>query len=212
MIKTILFDFDGTIANTLPLCFEAFRTVFQEFDHISLTNDEIKEMFGPSETEIIQLNVKYPDKLQAIERFYEVYEALHQSYVKPMGDLHDLLDELDTNGMNLGIVTGKAKRSLDISLKQLKIQSNFDVVITGDDVINPKPHGEGVIRAMEELNVTPEEVVFVGDSEADILAGKEANVTTVGVHWSEEVQSANFTTKPDYYFTRIDQFKVELFK
>lgn len=65
---------------------------------------------------------------------------------------------------------------------------------------------------MEELNVTPEEVVFVGDSEADILAGKEANVTTVGVHWSAEVQSANFTTKPDYYFTRIDQFKVELFK
>ncbi|BAC13669.1 phosphoglycolate phosphatase [Oceanobacillus iheyensis HTE831] len=210
MVKTILFDFDGTIANTLPLCFEAFRTVFKEFDQVILTNDEIKEMFGPSETEIIQLNVKHPDKLQAIERFYEVYETLHPSYVKPMEDLHNLLDELDGNGINLGIVTGKAKRSLDISLQQLNIRSNFAVVITGDDVTNPKPHGEGVILAMQELSVTPEEVLFVGDSEADILAGKEANVTTVGVHWSEEVQSADFNTKPDYYLTSIEQFYVEL--
>ncbi|MFD1336263.1 HAD family hydrolase [Oceanobacillus iheyensis] len=210
MVKTILFDFDGTIANTLPLCFEAFRTVFKEFDQVILTNDEIKEMFGPSETEIIQLNVKHPDKLQAMERFYEVYETLHPSYVKPMEDLHNLLEELDGNGINLGIVTGKAKRSLDISLQQLNIQSNFAVVITGDDVTNPKPHGEGVILAMQELSVTPEEVLFVGDSEADILAGKEANVTTVGVHWSEEVQSADFNTKPDYYLTSIEQFNVEL--
>ena len=210
MVKTILFDFDGTIANTLPLCFEAFRTVFKEFDQVILTNDEIKEMFGPSETEIIQLNVKHPDKLQAMERFYEVYETLHPSYVKPMEDLHNLLEELDGNGINLGIVTGKAKRSLDISLQQLNIQSNFAVVITGDDVTNPKPHGEGVILAMQELSVTPEEVLFVGDSEADVLAGKEANVTTVGVHWSEEVQSADFNTKPDYYLTSIEQFYVEL--
>lgn len=50
--------------------------------------------------------------------------------------------------MKLGIVTGKARRSLDISLKALRMDHYFDVIITGDGVINPKPHPEGVMEAL----------------------------------------------------------------
>lgn len=61
-MKAIIFDFDGTLANTLPLCFEAFRQVFKTFDNRDLTNNEIKAMFGSSETGIIRNNLIYPHK------------------------------------------------------------------------------------------------------------------------------------------------------
>ena len=48
MIKAIIFDFDGTLANTLPVCFYAFLSVFKKFDNNEVTPDEIKAMFGPS--------------------------------------------------------------------------------------------------------------------------------------------------------------------
>jgi pyrophosphatase PpaX len=57
MIKTIIFDFDGTLANTLPICYFAFQCVFSEFDHKALSPHEIKAMLGPSETGIIRTNL-----------------------------------------------------------------------------------------------------------------------------------------------------------
>jgi pyrophosphatase PpaX len=56
IIKAIIFDFDGTLANTLPICYYAFQKVFKVFDNKDLSTDEIKAMFEPSETGIIREN------------------------------------------------------------------------------------------------------------------------------------------------------------
>ena len=145
-MKAIIFDFDGTLANTLPVCDYAFQSVFKEFDNRDLTSGEVRAMFGPSEVGIIKENLLHENKERAIELFYEKYSEKHGELVAANQEIQDLLMELKKKGLKLGIVTGKAKRSLDISMKALRMEEMFDVIITGDDVVQPKPHPEGLER------------------------------------------------------------------
>lgn len=203
-MKAIIFDFDGTLADTLPICFYAFQAVFKEFDNIEVTSDEIKAMFGPSETGIIRENLINSNHDQAIELYYEKYSEKHRELVLDNEKMNDLLLQLKREGYKLGIVTGKARRSLLISLECLNMSDLFDVIITGDDVDTPKPHPEGVNKALEHLNIKNTEAVFLGDSEADILAGKQANVHTIGVQWLPNYQTLEFSVQPDQMFSEAE--------
>jgi pyrophosphatase PpaX len=206
IIKAIIFDFDGTLANTLPICYYAFQKVFEVYDHKDLSKDEIKAMFGPSETGIIRENLTNINKDKAIELFYTIYSTNHQQLVKPNNEINKLIEYLKDKGMKLGIVTGKARRSLDISLNALQMDNLFDVIITGDDVTKPKPHPEGIIKALSLLGVKNTEAMFIGDSDADIQAGKQANVYPVGVQWLPEYQTLEFKVEPDSTFYSVTEF------
>ncbi|WP_081742054.1 MULTISPECIES: HAD hydrolase-like protein [Bacillaceae] len=74
-IKAVLFDFDGTLADTLPVCFLAFESVFKKFDERDVTTEEIKSMFGPSETGIIRENLLKicPDFSVLFQSLFPVY-------------------------------------------------------------------------------------------------------------------------------------------
>ncbi|SDM89014.1 phosphoglycolate phosphatase/pyrophosphatase PpaX [Psychrobacillus sp. OK028] len=206
MMKAVIFDFDGTIADTLPVCFYAFQAVFKEFDNKEVNSDEIKAMFGPSETGIIRENLVDSNHDKAIELYYEKYLEKHHDLVIDNEEINNLLQHLKREGYKLGIVTGKAERSLLISLECLNMKDLFDVIITGDDVDIPKPHPEGVNKALELLNVKNTEAVFLGDSDADILAGKQANVHTIGVHWLPNYQTLEFSVQPDQMFVSVNEF------
>jgi pyrophosphatase PpaX len=206
-MKAIVFDFDGTLANTLPICFYAFQNVFKKFDQKDLTSDDIKEMFGPSETGIIRNNLSNPNKTEAIEYFYQKYEAFHKDFVENNTDIIELLELLKKLEIKIGIFTGKAKRSLDISLKALNMEGIFDAMITGDDVIKPKPDAEGLLKALSLLKVERSEAIYIGDSDADVIAGKQANVYTIGVQWLPEHQTSVFSAQPDSIINSIAEFK-----
>ncbi|WP_255259668.1 HAD family hydrolase [Lentibacillus sp. CBA3610] len=202
-MKAIIFDFDGTLADTLPVCYRAFQDVFRTFDGKELSDDDVRAMFGPSETEIIQKNLTNSNKEEAIELFYKSYTDNHQQLVKSNAEINDMLTYLNDRGVKLGIVTGKARRSLDISVKALEMDNRFEAVITGDDVEKSKPHPEGVTKALSLLDVVNDEAMFIGDSDADIEAGNRANVQTAGVQWLPEYQTSEFTAKPDNVFKTV---------
>lgn len=206
-MNAIVFDFDGTLANTLPICFYAFQSVFKEFDKRELSSDTIKEMFGPSETGIIRNNLLHPNKEEAIEYFYQNYLESHKSLVDVNPDILELLKSLKEADIKTGIFTGKAKRSLDISLKALNMEGLFDVIITGDDVIKPKPDPEGLLKALSLLQVENSEAIYIGDSDADILAGVQANVYTIGVQWLPEYQTSTFSEQPDVIIKSVKELQ-----
>lgn len=205
-MRAIIFDFDGTLANTLPICYFAFQSVFKEFDDREITPSEILEMFGPSEVGIIRDNLLSPYKEEAIEHFYQQYSQFHKDLVKANQDIYELVTSLKEAGIKLGIFTGKAKRSLDISLEQLHMDGLFDVIITGDDVCNPKPDPEGLLKALSLVEVESSEAIFVGDSDADIIAGMQANVFTIGVQWLPEYQTATFSEQPNLLMNSVTEF------
>lgn len=190
----------------MPICFYAFQAVFKEFDNVEVTSDEIKTMFGPSETGIIRENLIDSNHDKAIELYYKKYSEKHRELVVNNEEINELLLILKNKGYKLGIVTGKARRSLLISLECLNMKNLFDIIITGDDVDRPKPYPEGVNKALEQLNVKNTEAFFLGDSEADILAGKQADVHTIGVQWLPNYQTLEFSVQPDQMFRSVDEF------
>lgn len=202
-MKAIIFDFDGT----LPICFHAFKYVFQKYDEKELTSADIKEMFGPSETGIIRENLTHPEKEAAIEDYYEQYASHHQQFVENNKAMAALLRDLKNAGFQLGIFTGKARRSLDISLKELDLEGVFDVMITGDDVVKAKPDAEGLRKVLELLKVDASDAIYIGDSDADVQAGKQAQVYTIGAQWLPEYQTAEFTEQPAIIVHSIEQFR-----
>lgn len=195
---TYIFDFDGTLADTLPLCFDCFRKVFKHFNNIEMTDEEIVQSFGPSEETIIKkVLINKKDAPKAIEMFYTLYLQQHDSFItrEEVTQILTLLDDLKSNQKKIGIVTGKERRVLDKSLNQLGLKEYFDTIITDDDVINHKPDSEGLLKALNIMDSRPEEAVFFGDGNADVGAGRNAGVATVGVHWFSE---NNFEIAPDF--------------
>ncbi|MEJ8548252.1 HAD-IA family hydrolase [Brevibacillus borstelensis] len=205
-MRTILFDFDGTVADTLPMIFNSFRSTFQHFLQRHYTDQEIVAMFGPPEMGILENMIASEQLADAVIHFYDYYTAEHQRVSNPP-EMIRLLDRLKKAGISMGIVTGKGRRSADISLKEWGLTPYFDVVIAGDEVRNPKPDPEGIFIAMEQLGAAPDQTIFVGDSNADIMAGKAAGLVTVGVTWLPVTQKAgSFQPEPDYQFTDKNAF------
>lgn len=205
MTKALLFDFDGTLADTLPAIFEAFQGVFREFLNKEIRSEDILARFGPTEAQIIREELAQSENSSlAVRRFYELYRSAHDR-VRLLDEMPGFLSEMRAAGVKLGIVTGKGRESLAISLECLNIKELFDVTITGDDVTVSKPHPEGINKAMRILGSARDSTVFVGDSEADIRAGQAAGVTTVGVRWFSMTQG--FQTQPDMIFDNFDSFR-----
>lgn len=207
MLKTVLFDFDGTIADTLPLIFYTFREVLWKYTGKKYSDEEIIAMFGPSEVGIIGPRIDSGQREAAIRDFHRLYDEKHSEFVKADPDVVKTLQFLQDRGLRLGIVTGKGRTSAEVSLQRLQFASFFEVIITGDDVDRPKPHPEGLWKAMQRLGAQPSETVYVGDSDADVLAGKRAGVQTVGVNWLTVSQTEGFTGQPDAFFEHFSPFR-----
>lgn len=205
-IQAVLFDFDGTLADTLPLSFKAFRAVFLKYEGQRLTDVEIVQTFGPTEEEIIANHLSNSAHVdEAVEYYYEVFEQDFQEHVQVSEAVQDLIRKLSDLRIPMVIITGKSRRCLDICLRNLKLDGYFAATITGDEVERSKPDPEGIFKAVQLLGLRTSDVVFVGDSDADIAAGKSAQVLTIGAHWFDTVQNAQFAVEPDNIFTRPDQ-------
>ncbi|WP_332262491.1 HAD family hydrolase [Paenibacillus sp. GSMTC-2017] len=203
-IKGIIFDFDGTLADTMPLVFTAFYNVFKDYDGRLLSDQEIASYFGPSETEVIKLNLNNKESIKdAISTYYDVYTRNHDQYVKENVEIIELLKELKGREYQLGIFTGKGKKSLEISLSQLNMSEYFDHIITSDDVSEPKPNSEGMYQLLGLMDCSPEEVIMIGDSDADIAAAQSVEMKSVGVHW---FKNNVFNINPDYELNQISEF------
>ena len=87
------------------------------------------------------------------------------------------------------------------------MEGMFDVIITGDDVIKPKPDPEGLLKALSILEVKNSEAIYIGDSDADVVAGVQANVFTIGVQWLPEYQTSAFSEQPNLILKSVKEFK-----
>ncbi|GIO96770.1 pyrophosphatase PpaX [Paenibacillus lautus] len=205
-IQAVLFDFDGTLADTLPLSFKAFRAVFMKYEGKTLTDAEIVQTFGPTEEEIITENLSNPAHVdEAVAYYYEVFEKDFQKHIQVSEAIQDLISKLWDLHKPMVIITGKSRRCLDICLRNLELDGFFAATITGDEVERSKPDPEGIFKAVQLLGLSTSDVVFVGDSDADIAAGKSAQVLTIGAHWFDTVQNVEFSVEPDDIYTRPDQ-------
>jgi HAD superfamily hydrolase (TIGR01509 family) len=96
----------------------------------------------------------------------------------------DTLFQLDRRGYRMGVVTSGSQRRIHREISQLGLASLFRVVVCNEDIVNKKPHPEGLIKALTTLDIASHRVCYVGDAPEDVLMGKNAQVLTVGVRSS----------------------------
>lgn len=164
---------------------------------------EILSLFGPPEGTILRQLLPPESFEDALEDFYRLYHARHPD--RAFLD-RDMLRQMRSWGLKLGLFSGKGRRSAEISLIKLGLQDAFDVVVTGEDVSRSKPDPEGVQLTLRKLGRSPEGALFVGDSPLDIEAGRAAGVVTGAALWGTKQRQELLTSKPDYIFPRVRNF------
>lgn len=206
MIKTAIFDFDGTLADTLPLCREAFRRAVRELDGRTLTDEEIERLFGPDDLGVIQRLLPGKPELHepGRELFIRHYRELHPELAPaPFPGAADLLRTLRSRGIRLAMVTGKRLESAEISLQFFHLAEFFPMLETGSPEGGVKP--DRIKRVLARLASPAEEAIYIGDSPTDIDACRSVPVRILAAGWAPGADVEGLRKRrPDYLLTRFE--------
>lgn len=187
MLKAVLFDLDGTLGDTLPLCLAAFRRAIEPLSGKKVTPEEIIATFGPSEEATVKALL--PDRYdEGIHAYWRRYAELHGMCPAPFDGIRELLVFLRERGLRLGMVTGKAKRSADISMERFGLSPLFDDFEYGWIHGPRKP--EAIRAVLARQGVLSGEAAYVGDTPSDITAAGEAGVAIYSAAWAGTVDGA----------------------
>lgn len=201
----LIFDRDGTIFDSLPVILNAFRHGAEPFLKKRPTDADWFEAFGPAEMDVLERFVGKQNREEAFRRFLEYYQS-HISQITLFPGMFELLRKAKEAGLKLALFTGGGRESTLFCMRKAEILNYFDKLITGNDVLRPKPHPEGILMVMNELNLAPRRTLVVGDAGADVLAGKGAGAVTVLVRWSGQVPPFDLKSEPDHVFHSVRDF------
>lgn len=172
-----LFDLDGTLTNTGPTWLSIFRDGLADF---GITGHSDKEIANHTHDwkEVVKLGVPEADVPSFIEAAYaRANERL------PLAPLYDGADEmlrtLKNTGKKIGIFTTMDRPILEPVVERYKFDELFDVIVAGTDVEHRKPHPAGIEFSLKKLGTGPENTVYLGDKDTDILCGKNAGTDSI---------------------------------
>ena len=186
-IKAVIFDLDGTLANTLPVCIAAFQVAFQQYTGRWYTSDDIHALFGPSEDGIMQkvIGERWQD---ALATYLREYEKAHSRCTQPFDGITQLLNWLDAEGIETAVVTGKGAGSAEISLRRIGLTDAFDLVETGSPEGVQKP--ASIAKVLSIWGIAPGETVYVGDAPSDVTSARQAEVIPIAAAWAPKSDRA----------------------
>lgn len=205
MTQCIIFDLDGTIGNTLPLCITAFKKSIEPLACRTLSDREIIDTFGPSEEGTVRALI--PDHYeQGIEDYLTYYRDLHVMCEAPFEGIIEVLEFAKNRNVRLAMVTGKGERSTEITLEIYGIRSYFEIIETGSP-LGPRKV-QGITNVLEQLRITPRESLYVGDAPSDIVAAREAKVPVIAAAWADTADKEQLQAfGPDELFSTVEEFK-----
>lgn len=202
-IRAAIFDLDGTLVDSLPATMEAFNDVVAPFLGTRLTAREVHGVALPNHRKILG-NFLPADRVE--EGLLKLRTAmLEQAPTVPIfPGIPDLLDQIRARGCAIAVATLRDPESASVILATTGLQAWVDHLSCGD-VNQPGPAGnalspESLQRIAGELGVAPGEVAFVGDSTADLEAGRKAGMRTAGVAWGYQRREDIWQSSPDFFF------------
>ena len=184
--KGVLFDLDGTLADTFGDIFHAANTLLQTKGYPLRSKDEILAAISFGRREFIKKIMPESASEQEVDNAvadYTAYYAIHfMDRTLPYPGMIELIHSLHTAGFRTAVVTNKAHVNAVQMVEQICPQGLVDG-IWGLSTFPPKPDPSIALFAASTLGLEPSECVFVGDSELDMLTAKNAGMTPIGVSW-----------------------------
>lgn len=203
MKKYIIFDFDGTIANTNDVIIESWQAAFKKYLGHEIPVPEIEMTFG--ETIEYTIKNKLPDKeWTEVRDFFRAYQRDEcKTQVTVFPGVPELLRELKHRGYVLAIATSRTKTSYHAYMERIGLKNYFDVEITLEDVSAHKPDPECLYAVLNKLGAKPEEAIMIGDTRFDIGSAVNAGVDSVMIRWSHAI--GEMTWEPTYYVDKPEE-------
>jgi HAD superfamily hydrolase (TIGR01549 family) len=196
---------DGTLTRTNELIFASFNHVASKYLGKTLVSQEIIRLFGPPEEGGLAELVGEENARAAMDELCEFYSTHHSTMATLHTGIEDVLRFLKENGVRVALFTGKGKRTTTITLEAFNISRYFDLVVSGTDVVNHKPHAEGILKILDALRVGRDEVLMVGDTLSDVKASRMAGVRMAGVVWDSYDRERLLQADTDYVFHNVGE-------
>ena len=190
MIKCCIFDLDGTLFNTLTTITYYMNTTLRNNGIDEITEEECRIFIGNGARTLVRRALESKNIFDD-EIAYKVWFEYNRAYnantlylTKVYDGIVELIAALRERGVKLGVLSNKPDDTTGNIVSEFFPKDTFDIVRGGRDSVPLKPAPDGLILLMNDLGVSPDEVMYIGDTGVDIKTGKSAGVNkTVGVLW-----------------------------
>lgn len=185
--RAILFDLDGTLADTAPDLAHALNETLRHYGRTPLDYEHIRPVVSHGGIALIRLGfAMQPDEPGFDERrqyLLRVYEANLCRDTRLFGGMSAVLTHLEANGIGWGVVTNKPAWLTDPLMRAMRLDRRAGAIVSGDTCANRKPHPEPILHACALIDCEPARTWYIGDAGRDIQAGRAAGCLTVGARW-----------------------------
>ncbi len=199
--EAVLFDIDGTLLNSKELIYQAYEYTFQLHNLPAIPRDELNNMIGKPLENIYKHFAPSYDTGNLCET-HRTFQIGNLRLSTPFPNTKDTLTKIKEIGIKIAAITSRSQRTSIRTLELAGIKNKIDVIISGENGGKHKPHPESLLRALKQLGIKPEKAVMVGDTDVDILAGKNAKTKTIGVTYGFHGKRI-LKSNPDYVIDDI---------
>lgn len=210
-MKACIFDLDGTLTNTLESMTYSVNLTLEEMGLSKITKDQCRLFVGNGARVLIEKSLKAAGDTDAsrIEEGMEIYGRIFDRnctyYVTPYEGIPEMLKALKDKGIHLAVLSNKPDRQTVKVVKAIFGEELFDYAQGQKEGIRRKPEPDGVWYLMEQMHVSKEECLYIGDSEVDAATGRNAGLKTIGVLWGFRDRKTLETAGADDLIDRPDE-------
>lgn len=210
--KAVLFDFDGTLVDSMKALHTAFNEGVKSLGLNPVSSEKLVGMLSSGLSVKKMLLETFPSKFQGQENsISECINAIRNSYkikekyIRLIPGTVEIIRWLSENGLYIAIVTGSmiSAEKMKEKLQSYRLDAFFDTVVTSAEVPRRKPAPDLILKALKCLGVTAAHSITVGDSIVDIKAGKAAGTWTAAVLTGGEKKSRLKEEKPDFLIESV---------
>ena len=199
-LRTILFDLDGTLIDSVQLILDSYRHTLAAHGLPPLSDDEWLRGVG---TPLSAQFAPWRDDQGTMEALIDTYReynlANHDRMVREFPGVVEAVRGVRARGLKTGLVTSKARQGALRGLRLVGLDDAMDVLVCADEVRNAKPHPEPVETAVRLLLADASTTLYVGDSIHDLRSGRAAGVRTAAVLWGPFTRAHLAPGEPDYW-------------
>lgn len=179
-IKAVIFDLDGTILDTRPVYRQATKEMFP-----NLSEEESLAFGLKIGQEIEKYGLKSVKSLSEkdLNTWLTLWYKNQETFSCVFEDFYSLIKTLKNKSLLTAINTNRPQKSLEVraQLKNYSLENSFDLIMTASEAGKRKPDPVGLLKICDYFNLPVSHILFVGDSNADILAGKNANINVIAL-------------------------------
>lgn len=189
MIKACIFDLDGTLTNTLDSLVYSTNETLKEMKLPQISEEQCRLFVGNGARVLIEkaLGSSGSENLDRIEEAMQIYGRIFDAnctyHVVPYEGITEMLESMKNRGLKLAVLSNKPHKQAVHVVETIFGKETFQWIQGQIDTVPRKPDPTAVLQIAEKLGATPEETLYIGDSEVDVATGKNAQMHTIGVTW-----------------------------